>query len=177
MVPADININDLNSACTNRWRNAKFVLFIIKITIINLIWLKVENAIIFFKSNSIIAIILPINIVVTETIIIIVLKFLLIVKGSIRINKITPAVTSVDEWTKEDTGVGAAIALGSHVEKGNWALLVKAARVIIIIVILDSSIKLNIDHDPILNINTPAIINAISPIRFKINVIIPKLYT
>lgn len=37
----------------------------------------------------------------------------------------TPAVTKVDEWTKDDTGVGAAIAAGSHALKGNWALFVK----------------------------------------------------
>lgn len=33
-----------------------------------------------------------------------------------RIIKKTPAVTSVDEWTSEDTGVGAAIASGSQVQ-------------------------------------------------------------
>jgi len=36
----------------------------------------------------------------------------------IRINKYTPAVTRVDEWTKAETGVGAAIAAGNHAEKG-----------------------------------------------------------
>lgn len=44
-----------------------------------------------------------------------------------RTNKYTPAVTSVDECTREETGVGAAIAAGSHAEKGTWALLVIAA--------------------------------------------------
>jgi len=34
-------------------------------------------------------------------------------------------VTSVLEWTKEETGVGALIAKGNHLLKGNWALLVK----------------------------------------------------
>jgi hypothetical protein len=29
-----------------------------------------------------------------------------------------PAVTRVEEWTKEDTGVGAAIAAGNHAENG-----------------------------------------------------------
>lgn len=38
----------------------------------------------------------------------------------------TPAVTRVDECTSEDTGVGAAMAAGSHAEKGIWALLVMA---------------------------------------------------
>ena len=33
-------------------------------------------------------------------------------------------MTSVDEWTNADTGVGAAIAAGSHLEKGTWALFV-----------------------------------------------------
>lgn len=40
----------------------------------------------------------------------------------------TPAVTRVDEWTRAETGVGAAIAAGSHLENGIWALLVRAAR-------------------------------------------------
>jgi hypothetical protein len=42
-----------------------------------------------------------------------------------RINKNTPAVTKVEEWTSEETGVGAAIAMGSQAEKGIWALLVE----------------------------------------------------
>ncbi len=41
-----------------------------------------------------------------------------------RINKKIPAVTRVEEWTKEETGVGAAIAAGNQDEKGTWALLV-----------------------------------------------------
>jgi uncharacterized membrane protein len=45
----------------------------------------------------------------------------------VRISKIIPAVTSVDEWTKAETGVGAAIALGSHEVNGNCADLVLAA--------------------------------------------------
>lgn len=38
-----------------------------------------------------------------------------------------PAVTRVDECTKADTGVGAAIAAGSQALKGSCALLVLAA--------------------------------------------------
>lgn len=34
----------------------------------------------------------------------------------------------MDECTREDTGVGAAMALGSQKEKGNWALLVREAK-------------------------------------------------
>jgi len=44
-----------------------------------------------------------------------------------RKSKYTPAVTSVEECTKEETGVGAAMAAGSQAEKGIWALLVLAA--------------------------------------------------
>ena len=40
----------------------------------------------------------------------------------------TPAVTSVDEWTRALTGVGAAIAEGSQEENGIWALLVIEVR-------------------------------------------------
>lgn len=35
-----------------------------------------------------------------------------------RIKTYTPAVTRVDECTKEDTGVGAAIAAGNQALKG-----------------------------------------------------------
>ena len=37
-------------------------------------------------------------------------------------------MTSVDEWTKAETGVGAAIAAGSHALNGIWALLVIAPK-------------------------------------------------
>jgi hypothetical protein len=35
-----------------------------------------------------------------------------------RINRYTPAVTRVDECTKDDTGVGAAMAAGNQAENG-----------------------------------------------------------
>lgn len=38
-------------------------------------------------------------------------------------------MTRVEEWTRAETGVGAAMAAGSHLEKGIWALLVMAANV------------------------------------------------
>jgi succinate dehydrogenase/fumarate reductase cytochrome b subunit len=37
-------------------------------------------------------------------------------------------VTKVDEWTKAETGVGAAIAAGSHALNGIWALFVHPAK-------------------------------------------------
>ena len=43
----------------------------------------------------------------------------------IRINKYTPAVTNVDEWTRAEIGVGA--------EKGIWTLLAQAEIIIIIV--------------------------------------------
>jgi hypothetical protein len=57
--------------------------------------------------------------------------------------KNTPAVTSVDEWTSADTGVGAAIAAGNQLENGIWALFVIAASImakICILMVLDSHI-------------------------------------
>jgi len=46
-----------------------------------------------------------------------------------RINKNIPAVTKVLEWTKAETGVGAAIASGNQLENGNWALFVKQPNI------------------------------------------------
>jgi len=40
------------------------------------------------------------------------------------IKRYKPAVTKVEEWTKAEIGVGALMAAGSHLIKGNWALLV-----------------------------------------------------
>ena len=51
-----------------------------------------------------------------------------------RINKYTPAVTRVEEWTSADTGVGAAIAAGNHAEKGIRALLVHAESITTVII-------------------------------------------
>lgn len=85
----------------------------------------------------------------------------------------TPAVTKVDECTKAEIGVGAAMAMGNQAEKGYWALFEKLAVtnsnsvimlyllfiwkfqfLFIIIILIDRIIK-------------------ISPIRFLINVIDP----
>jgi hypothetical protein len=45
-----------------------------------------------------------------------------------RVNKQTPAVTKVEECTKAETGIRAAMSAGNHEEKGIWALLVTAAK-------------------------------------------------
>lgn len=47
-------------------------------------------------------------------------------------SKNTPAVTRVEEWTRAETGVGAAIAAGNQLVKGICALFVEAANIKII---------------------------------------------
>jgi hypothetical protein len=55
-----------------------------------------------------------------------------------RINKYTPAVTKVEEWTNADTGVGAAMAAGNQAEKGICALLVMAAKITKVVIVQSS---------------------------------------
>ena len=97
----------------------------------------------------------------------------------IRITKYTPAVTKVEEWTKADTGVGAAIAAGSQALKGNWALFVQAA-----VTSTPTNIQLGVIPQECAGIidtlgrqNTPASVVKISasPTRFLIPVIRPEL--
>ena len=81
----------------------------------------------------------------------------------------TPAVTRVEEWTKAETGVGAAIAAGNQDLKGNWADLV-----------IDSKIKIT----PLVGQTLPAYPlprpkaktskKKQSPIRLSITVNIPE---
>lgn len=85
-----------------------------------------ERAITFFMSSSNKAAIPAIVVVISPSTKIVWLQ------GAIRqlnrISKYTPAVTRVEEWTKADTGVGAAIAAGSQDERGICALLVILAK-------------------------------------------------
>ena len=81
----------------------------------------------------------------------------------------------MDEWTKADTGVGAAIAAGNHLENGIWALLVIAA------IKIDKQIIEDIEEDQRLKIYQLALLSAnpidnsniASPMRFVRAVIIP----
>jgi len=73
-------------------------------------------ATIFFKSNSIFALNPLIKIVNKDRIVSRDNKFCS--KKLKRIKMYTPAVTKVEECTREETGVGAAIAAGSQEEKG-----------------------------------------------------------
>lgn len=80
--------------------------------------LKVESAMIFFKSCSKLAPSPAINIVtdaISRSVFWVILSISL---SLIRIRRYTPAVTSVEEWTRAETGVGAAIAAGNQAENG-----------------------------------------------------------
>lgn len=140
--------------------------------IIIAICLSVDRAIIFFISCSQFADILAYKAVIKDKII---NNNIVIGWGYdiIRIIKKIPAVTSVDEWTNAEIGVGADIAIGNHAENGNWALFVHAAMVNINIVsnvnflfILNSQF----DEDIIILIDNKIIM---SPIRFLSKVIEP----
>lgn len=118
-------------ACVRRWNMANFGKPKPILAIITPNWLKVESAIIFFKSHSVIADIPAINIVKEATINRDGLNHVNVeAKGKKRISKNTPAVTRVEECTRAETGVGAAMAAGSHLENGIWALFVIAASII-----------------------------------------------
>ena len=174
--PAQMKSKALNNACVIKWKKANLGRPTDKANIITPNWLKVDKAIIFFISHSVSAAIPAINIVKDA------------VKNKIveniwkearkewkRINRNTPAVTKVEEWTKAETGVGAAIAAGNHLENGIWALLVIAAIKIEIIIKLskveDQTLKMN----QLLEFNVHAIATskATSPIRLVKAVIIP----
>lgn len=101
------------------------------IIIIILIWLIVEKAMTFFRSFSKFAARLAIIRVVHE-INLINGKMFFVVKLNFK-NRYTPAVTRVEECTIAEIGVGADIAAGSHDERGTWALLVEAAKKIVLI--------------------------------------------
>lgn len=148
--------------------------FILRVLVNKLICLKVENAIIFFESVSCIAIRPDINNVQTA----IMNKFssILFNNSKNRIIMKIPAVTKVDEWTKADTGVGAAIAFGNQEEKGIWALFVIAVMMKIVIVITFNHFICSKFHVLNNHINVMEKINIISPKRFIKKVSIPELF-
>lgn len=84
-----------------------------------------------------------------------------------------PAVTKVDEWTRDDTGVGAAIAAGSQALNGICALLVHEASIIINRGRKSIFCKEKKFHDPSYEDNAIDIIIDTSPIRFLKIVIVP----
>lgn len=172
MIPAHINIVDLNKAWIIKWINAILIALIEIANIIIAIWLRVDRAMIFFMSCSQFADILAYKVVDLAMNI-----KINIVNGwgifMIRININTPAVTNVDEWTKAEIGVGAAIAIGSHAENGNCALFEQAASINIIIDSLGKFWFWLKFHDFIMNNNPIDIRIRISPIRLLNKVIDP----
>ena len=115
--PAEINNRALNIAWTDMWKNAKFGIFSPKHVVIRPSCLNVDKAIIFFISFSYIALIPVIKVVrmphvIRISCIEIELWIIWLKRYIIKI----PAVTSVDECTRADTGVGAAIAAGNQLE-------------------------------------------------------------
>lgn len=86
----------------------------------------------------------------------------------------TPAVTKVEEWTRAEIGVGAAMAMGSHAENGNWALFEQAAIIKNNITNKEySEFKLNLQFDDNVIIPMDNKIK-ISPIRLLRRVIVPE---
>lgn len=127
----------LKKAWLKRWKYAKNGIPPPITIIITPSCLKVERAITFFISISIIAAHPAINIVILPTTINIIAILKLVKIKLKRINKYTPAVTRVDECTRADTGVGAAIAAGSQEENGICALFVQADTTIKYIINLE----------------------------------------
>ncbi len=119
----------LKIACIIKWKNPNKGPINEQLTIINPKCLKVDKATTFFKSFSSKAI-NPAKIIVIMPLIniIILIEEMFIKNLEKRITRNTPAVTNVDECTKEEIGVGAAIAAGNQFLKGNWALLVKLPK-------------------------------------------------
>ena len=138
IIPAHKNSNALNRAWVYKWKSDSWTIFIPNLIIITPNCLSVDKAMIFFKSFSRFAAIPAMRRVRTEMNRMEGLNVWVLDKnGKKRIKRNTPAVTSVDEWTSADTGVGAAIAAGSQAEKGIWALLVIPAIVIVKTIHLD----------------------------------------
>ena len=106
------------------WQRVNSSRLLANIRAINLTWDKVDNATSFLASKQYIALKPLSSIVKLPTII---RGSEMCVRQSFKLNKRkTPAVTRVDECTKDDTGVGAAIASGNHLTQGNNALFVIA---------------------------------------------------
>jgi hypothetical protein len=125
-----MNSRALKIACIIRWINANKGPTSAQLVIISPRCLSVDKATTFFKSFSKSAI-NPAKIIVTIPLINNIIKAELFSIKNLenRTTKNTPAVTSVDECTREEIGVGAAIAAGNQFLKGNWALLVKLPKI------------------------------------------------
>jgi hypothetical protein len=98
ILPAHTNRRALNRAWVTRWNTAKFVMCMATHAIITPSCLRVDSAIIFLKSHSVVALIPAISIVIEADIKRIVLnRGRELRKDENRIRRNTPAVTRVDE--------------------------------------------------------------------------------
>lgn len=177
-IPTTINIFALNIAWVRRWKKHKCVNPSPSVMIISPSCLIVESAIVSLMSFLVMAQDAGMVMVIDPEIIKVVLKYVSSekkLKNRIKIN--TPAATNVDECTKADTGVGAAMAQVSHAVNGNWALFVKAERVIITVRALGMAIH---SFHMFIILQCPCVIVSAmdrrireSPIRFVIRVINP----
>lgn len=92
----------------------------------------------------------------------------------VRIIRNTPAVTNVDECTRAEIGVGAAIAAGNHAEKGNWALFVHEAMINRVKISFEFICIINNLQEEDIKIREIEIIIKASPIRLDKIVIDPE---
>lgn len=144
----------------------KFIEMVINII---LSWLRVERATIFLMSHSVVEFILAITRVIILIVKIVVVAVEYFSVCSNRINMKIPAVTKVDEWTRAEIGVGAAIASVNHAENGIWALLENAAiNVVTNILFSILFVICVIIHDLVSIILIMVIISMMSPARFII---------
>lgn len=95
------------------------------------------------------------------------------IDDEIRSIKYTPAVTNVEEWTKAEIGVGAAIAIGNQAEKGNCALFEQAAIISKMRMIIMNSWFMEKFQFDVMVIIAKDIRIKISPIRLLNKVIVP----
>ena len=154
------------------WVMAIAIIFILSINIIALMCLIVEKAIIFFKSKLKKVASPAVDKVILEIVFIKNLISMNLFHFEIFVIKYTPAVTKVEECTMAEIGVGALMAAGNQVDRGNWALLVILD---IIKIIMDSfSIALEIMNSVEFKLVAVIIIPTMirmSPVRLK-NIVI-----
>lgn len=115
----------LKKACAHRCSKQTHLFFNPNLKKSIPICLKVERATIFLKSISFIELNPAKNIVISPIKKRLNNRMFEEKKKNFKIRAI-PAATSVEEWTKAEIGVGAAIAAGSQEENGNCALFVSA---------------------------------------------------
>lgn len=168
--PALINKSALNTAWFKRWFIRILASNTINIKNKILICLKVDNAIIFLISQLDRVASLDISKVIPATIAITLFCSIFIILEEWA-KRNAPAVTKVEECTRADVGVGAAIAAGNQALKGSCADFVNAINIIRIQNIFDLPIIKSWKewNDPF--INKMLIIKHTSPTRF-INTVI-----